>query len=229
MNNVAIILARGGSKGIKDKNLINLCGKPLIEWTIKHCLNCKDIKEVFVSSDSLEILNFSKSQGARTIIRPEIISQDESTSEEAWEHSIEHIINEKGSLIEYVIAPQVTSPIRHSDDFSEALKKMKNEKLDSLLSVNELKDFFIWKEQENGIISDNYDYRNRSRRQLINKKYHENGSFYIFKPKILKAYKNRLGGNIGYHLMEEYKSFQIDEIADVKLCEIIMNGYKLNE
>ena len=229
MNNIAIILARGGSKGIKNKNLIEICGKPLIEWTIKHCLNCKDIKEVFVSSDSFKILNFSKSKGATTILRPEIISQDESTSEEAWEHSIEYIQNEKRCLIEYIVAPQVTSPIRQSDDFSEALKKMKNEKLDSLLSVNELRDFFIWKEQKNAMVSDNYDYRNRSRRQLINKKYHENGSFYIFKPEILKAYKNRLGGNIGYHLMEEYKSCQIDEIADVKLCEIIMNGYKINE
>ena len=229
MDNFAIILARGGSKGIKNKNLINLCGKPLIEWTIQQCLNCKDIKEVFVSSDSMEILDFSKSKGARTILRPEIISQDESTSEEAWQHSIEYISNKKGCLTEYIVAPQVTSPVRHSDDFSEALKKMKNEKLDSLLSVNEIKDFFIWKEQGNTIISDNYDYRNRSRRQLISKKYHENGSFYIFKPKILKTYKNRLGGKIGYHLMEEYKSFQIDEIEDLKLCEIIMNGYKFNE
>ena len=106
---------------------------------------------------------------------------------------------------------------------------MKNEKLDSLLSVNQLKDFFIWRKQDSKFISDNYDFKKRSRRQLINTKYHENGSFYIFKPEVLKQYKNRLGGKIGYYLMEEYKSFQIDEIEDLKLCEIIMNGYGLNE
>ena len=123
----------------------------------------------------------------------------------------------------------MTSPLRDSNDFSNALEKMKNEKLDSLLSVNELRDFFIWRKQDTKFISDNYDFKNRSRRQLINTKYHENGSFYIFRPEILKQYQNRLGGKIGYYLMEEYKSFQIDEIEDLKLCEIIMNGYELNE
>ena len=106
--------------------------------------------------------------------------------------------------------------------------KVKNEKLDSLLSVNAIKDYFIWKEKNSKFVSENYDYKNRSRRQLINTKYHENGSFYICKPDILKKYKNRLGGKIGYYLMDDYKSFQIDEIDDLKLCEIIMNGYGLN-
>ena len=59
MDSFAIILARGGSKGIKNKNLINLSGKPLIEWTIDHCLNCKQIAETFVSSDSDDILDFA--------------------------------------------------------------------------------------------------------------------------------------------------------------------------
>ena len=95
--------------------------------------------------------------------------------------------------------------------------------------MNCLKDYFIWGKKDKKFVSTNYDFKNRSRRQLINTKYHENGSFYIFKPEILKKYKNRLGGKIGFHKMEEYKSFQIDEIEDIKLCEVIMNGYRLNE
>jgi len=229
MDSVAIILARGGSKGIKNKNLINFAGKPLIEWTIEHSINCKYIKDVFVSSDSTEILDFSQSKGASSILRPSVLSQDSSSSEEAWAHALEYIENKKGFLLDFIVAPQVTSPLRGFNDFSNALEKMKNEKLDSLLSVNQLKDFFIWRKQDSKFISDNYDFKNRSRRQLINTKYHENGSFYIFKPEVLKQYKNRLGGKIGYYLMEEYKSFQIDEIEDLKLCEIIMNGYGLNE
>ena len=229
MDSVAIILARGGSKGIKNKNLINFAGKPLIEWTIEHSINCKYIKDVFVSSDSTEILDFSQSKGATSILRPSVLSQDDSSSEDAWAHALEYIQNKKGYLLDFIVAPQVTSPLRGFNDFSNALEKMKNEKLDSLLSVNQLKDFFIWRKQDSKFISDNYDFKNRSRRQLINTKYHENGSFYIFKPEVLKQYKNRLGGKIGYYLMEEYKSFQIDEIEDLKLCEIIMNGYGLNE
>ena len=132
-------------------------------------------------------------------------------------------------MLDYIIAPQVTSPIREKNDLNNAMEKVNKEKLDSLLSVNALKDFFIWKEDEDKFVSENYDFKNRSVRQLINTKYHENGSFYIFKPEILRQFKNRLGGKIGYYVMEEYKSFQIDEQDDLKLCEVIMNGYGLNE
>ena len=228
MDSFGIILARGGSKGIKNKNLINFCGKPLIEWTIENCINCKYIKEVFVSSDSIGILDFSVSKGATPILRPTHLSMDDSTSEDAWSHALDFIKNEKGYLLDFIIAPQVTSPIREFTDFDKAIEKVKREKLDSLLSVNVLKDFFIWHEKDLKFVSENYDFQNRKRRQLISSKYHENGSFYIFKPEILKTFKNRLGGKIGYYIMEEYKSFQIDEIEDIKLCEIIMNGYRLN-
>ena len=229
MDSFAIILARGGSKGIKNKNLINLSGKPLIEWTIDHCLNCKQIAETFVSSDSDDILDFAITKKVTPIKRPLHLAQDNSSSEEAWLHSLDYIYNIKGYLLDLIIAPQVTSPLRDKDEFTHALDKMKNENLDSLLSVNCLKDFFIWVDNDKEFVSENYDFKNRSRRQLIKTRYHENGSFYIFKPDILKKNKNRLGGKIGYYVMEQYKSFQIDEIEDIKLCEVIMNGYGLNE
>ena len=229
MNSFGIILARGGSKGIKNKNLVNFCGKPLIEWTINHCKKCEYIKEIFVSSDSAEILNFASSKGVSTIIRPDDISDDLSSSEDAWLHALDYITNERGYLSDYIVCPQVTSPIRETNDLNEAMEKVKKENLDSLLSVNAIKDYFIWEEKNSKFFSYNYDYKNRIRRQLINTKYHENGSFYIFKPEIIIKFKNRLGGKIGFHEMEEYKSFQVDEIEDLKLCEVIMNGYGLNE
>ena len=83
MESFGIILARGGSKGIKNKNLTEFCGKPLIEWTINHCKNCKYIKEIYVSSDSSEILNFALSKNVNTILRPIEISGDKSSSEDA--------------------------------------------------------------------------------------------------------------------------------------------------
>ena len=84
-------------------------------------------------------------------------------------------------------------------------------------------------EKHGNFLAENYDFENRRRRQLISKKYHENGSFYIFKPDILLKNNNRLGGKIGYYVMESFKSFQIDEYDDIKLCETIMNGYRINE
>ena len=229
MNSFAIILARGGSKGIKNKNLIKVSKKPLLEWTIDHCLNCKYIKETFVSSDSNEILEFAIKKKVTPILRPSHLAEDSTSSEDAWLHALEYVNDEKGYLLDFIVAPQVTSPLRGPNEFEDALDKMKNEKLDSLLSVNFLKDYFIWIKKDKKFISENYDFKNRSRRQLIKTKYHENGSFYIFRPEILRKYKNRLGGKIGYHKMEEYMSFQIDEIDDIKLCEVIINGYGLNE
>lgn len=229
MDSLAIILARGGSKGIINKNLTNFCGKPLIQWTIEHCKNSEFVNEIYVSSDSDEILNFANSTGVKTILRPRELSTDNSSSEDAWMHALEFIYKERGCLLDFILAPQVTSPIRDRNDFDNAIKIVIDKKLDSLLSVNEIKDFFIWEIKNKNFTSSNYDFKNRLRRQLINPQYHENGSFYIFKPEILKKYKNRLGGKIGYYIMEEFKSFQIDEFEDLKFCEIIMNGYMLNE
>ena len=73
----------------------------------------------------------------------------------------------------------------------------------------------------------NYEYKNRERRQDVFKQYIENGSFYIFKPGVLRKYNNRFGGKIGMTEMEFWKMFQIDEPSDIKLCQIIMRGYGL--
>ena len=229
MKSIAIILARGGSKGIPNKNIYNFCNKPLIYWTIMQCIKSKYVKKVYVSSDSKKILDYSSKLGATSIPRPENIAKDESSSEEAWNHTLNYIKDHNEKLTKYILAPQVTSPLRSFTDFDNALIKVNEKNLDSLLSVSAFKDFFVWKKEEGKFQSENYDYKNRQRRQLIIEKFHENGSFYIFKPEILYKYKNRLGGEIGYFLMENYKSFQIDEMEDIKLCETIMKGYQLDE
>ena len=122
----------------------------------------------------------------------------------------------------------MTSPIRSSNDILSALKIARSGKFDSILSVVEIEDFFIWgKDKENKIQSLNYDYKNRKRRQVIDKNYLENGSFYLFKPEVLRTYNNRLGGKISVSVMDKFKMFQIDNRQDLKLCEVIMTGYGL--
>jgi CMP-N,N'-diacetyllegionaminic acid synthase len=224
---VAIIPARGGSKGISNKNIIDFCGKPLIAWTIEQCLSSKYISDVWVTSDSHEILDIAGRYGAKTINRPESISGDSASSEEAWIHAID-IIQEYGN-IDLVFAPQVTSPLRETKDINGAIEQMINSDSDSLLSTVEIEDFFIWRQ---GLKSEpesvNYDYMNRKPRQEIEKKYLENGSFYIFKPKILKDNNNRLGGKVLLYKMEKYKIFQIDNNEDIELSAVIMKGFGLD-
>jgi N-acylneuraminate cytidylyltransferase len=224
---VAIIPARGGSKGIPNKNIIDFCGKPLIAWTIEQCLSSKYISDVWVTSDSQEILDIAGRYGAKTISRPDSISGDLASSEAAWIHAIEII--QRDSNIDLVFAPQVTSPLRETKDIDGAIEQMLSSDADSLLSTVEIEDFFIWRQKlESGPESINYDYMDRKPRQEIEKKYLENGSFYIFKPKILKDTNNRLGGRVLLHKMEKYKMFQIDNDEDIELSAVIMKGFGLD-
>ena len=115
----SVILARGGSKGIKNKNLCLLNSKPLIYWSIKKSLESNLINKTWVSSDSKEILDYSKSVGANIIERPSKFATDRSSSEVAWLHASRKLQNDA----EIIVGIQPTSPIRDGRDFDNALRK----------------------------------------------------------------------------------------------------------
>ena len=102
----SIILARGGSKGIKNKNLIKIKKKPLLYWSIEKSIKSKSIHKTWVSSDDLKILNYSKKLGAKIIKRPKSISGDNATSEAAWFHAIQTIT--KSDPITLIVGIQPT-------------------------------------------------------------------------------------------------------------------------
>jgi CMP-N,N'-diacetyllegionaminic acid synthase len=224
MNIVAIILARGGSKGVPKKNIIDFCGKPLIAWTIDNCIK-GGANSVWVSSDSDEILKISSEYGANKIKRPDEIAGDFATSESAWLHAINYI-EQAEEKIDWVIAPQVTSPLREASDISKAIKLAKENIHDSFFSCSVAEDLFFWQKNINGNLdSVNYDWRNRKRRQDIPKQFIENGSFYIFKPQVLRNTNNRFGSNIGIVEMEFWKMFEIDSFDDLKMCSALMQEF----
>ena len=96
-----------------------------------------------------------------------------------------------------------------------------------MFSSSAADDLFLWEESETGLDSVNYDYKNRKRRQDIKEQIIENGSFYLFKPEIIKKYNNRLGGKIGHSEMEFWKMFEIDNLDDLKMCQLLMQGFLL--
>ena len=225
MNIVAIVLARGGSKGVPKKNIIDFCGKPLISWTIDNCIK-GGVTSVWVSSDSDEILDISSEYGAKKIKRPDDIAGDFATSESAWLHAIDYIEMTENKKIDWVIAPQVTSPLREAKDISNAILLAKKNIHDSFFSCSIAEDLFFWQKDVNGNLDSlNYDWRNRKRRQDIPKQYIENGSFYLFKPDILKSTNNRFGSNIGLVEMEFWKMFEIDSFDDLKMCSALMKEF----
>jgi CMP-N,N'-diacetyllegionaminic acid synthase len=220
MNIVCIIPARGGSKGIPKKNIINVAGKPLIAWSIEQAQNSKYLKDhVYISSDCDEILNVAKKHGANVIKRPDDISGDKASSESALFHAIFEI--EKNSdKVDLVVFLQATSPLRESKDIDNAIDELIEKKFDSLFSASELEDFFIWTyDDDKNLTSLNYDFLNRKRRQDVSAQFVENGSIYVFKPQVLFDHNNRLGGKIGMSLMESWKMYEIDSLEDKALCE----------
>jgi len=226
---VAIILARGGSKGIPGKNIIDFCGKPLLVWTIEQLQQAKGIDSIWVSSDSEEILSIGRNCGIETICRPDELSGDAATSESGWLHALEIIENQAGH-VDIIIAPQVTSPLREARDIERGLHDFQEQGCDSMFSCSVAENLFFWEKMSDGKLrSVNHDYRNRKRRQEIRKQYIENGSFYLFKPEVLRQHDNRLGDKIGMTEMAFWKMFQIDEPSDIELCEVIMRNYGLNK
>ncbi len=223
----AIILARGGSKGIPEKNIIDFCGKPLLAWTIEHCLAAKLVAGVWVSSDDQRILEVAKSYGAGCIKRPEGISGDHASSESGWLHAVEYL--EKSNIgADVFLAPQVTSPLRKPEDLDEAIDKFFSENLDSLFSASMTDDLYFWNQDSDGVMSSiNYNYKNRKRRQNFQKQIIENGSFYLFKPEVLRKENNRLGGKISYFEMDFWKMFEIDHMDDVRMCSALMKEFLL--
>jgi CMP-N,N'-diacetyllegionaminic acid synthase len=220
----AIIPARGGSKGILKKNIVDFAGKPLLAWTIEQAKKASYIDAVYVSSDDDEILEVAKEHGANPIKRPPEISGDKATSESCLLHALQHMNAPSAAVF-----LQATSPLREPQDIDHAIKKFNKEELDSLFSATPLEDFFIWRVNKAHVMSYNYDYRERKRRQDISGQIVENGSFYIFKPSVLAEHNNRLGGKIGYSLMDSWKLHEIDNLDDLELCEYLFKKKGLDK
>lgn len=219
---IALVPARGGSKGIPKKNIMDFCGKPLISWSIGQALGSKYIKDVYVTSDDNKILKVSERAGAKPIKRPAKLATDTSSTEDALLHAIAEIEGGPSGAADIVVFLQATSPLRTSADIDKAIRLFISEKADSLFSGAVLDDFCVWEYAKGRLKSMTFDHRNRGRRQDRKPYYLENGSIYIFKPAILKKHRNRLGGKIVFFGMPFWKSYEIDKAEDVGICGYFM-------
>ncbi len=224
MNNesiLALIPARGGSKGIPGKNLRKLAGKPLLAHSIEQAQQASAVTRVAVSTDDGSIAEVAGRFGAEVIRRPAEISGDEATSESALIHALDHLEGEEGYVPDLVLFLQATSPLRRSDDIPRAIETLRAEGADSLFSACAVHGF-LWRRNSAGLASVSYDFRRRQRRQDIGEDLLENGSIYLFKPWVLRRHGNRLGGKISIHRMDPLFSFQVDEPGDLQLMERLL-------
>jgi len=221
---VAVIPARGGSKGIPGKNIRLLAGKPLLAWTVEAAVAANSIDSVYVSTDDPAIAKVAEACGAEVIFRPADISGDESPSEAALLHALGYL-DKKGIVVDKMVFLQATSPLRTSADIDSAMALFQDQNADSLLSVAP-SHCFLWEETENNAQPVNYDYCHRPRRQDMTPQYKENGAIYIFKPSILREYNSRLGGRIILYKMPEESSLDIDSYSDFERAGAYLRGRK---
>lgn len=218
--NLAIIPARAGSKGIKNKNLVSLSGKPLLYYTIEAAKGAAYIDKIILSSDGNEILEYGKSQGIEVLKRPVELAQDDTTSDKVILNVLEHYQD-----YENIILLQPTSPLRTSRQIDEALNKFQNEKANALISVvkydNKILKAFIVDENEKlrGICNDHFPF---TPRQKLPSTYMSNGAIYIVKSELFKQNPNFLPQNTAYFLMDEISSLDIDCTDDLIKAENYM-------
>ena len=226
MNRVlAVIPARGGSKSIPKKNIIDLGGKPLMAWSIEAALSSKSITDVVVSSDDDSILEVAQSLGAITLKRPEELSGDRIQSEPV----LIHVLKTVNESYDYLILLQATSPLRTAKDIDAAFEKFLNEKNDALISVYEpshspFKSFVINKEGTlEGIVNNEYPFMPR---QTLPKTYYPNGAIYIVKvKKFLQTQKLFYENSTSFYEMSEALSIDIDNLSDLRQAEKLIDQF----
>ena len=223
--NIAFIPARCGSKSIQFKNIKEFCGKPLIFWNLKALQESKNIDKVFVATDCKKIervvnsFDFSK---VNVYARNSKNANDTATTESVMlEFLDKNSFNDK----DLFLLVQATSPLTQASDFDGAIKALKAQCADSIVTCVKSKRFFWHKEG----VPVNYDYMNRPRRQDFEGSLMENGAFYISSVKNIKESNNRISGKIITYEMEGFTSVEIDEEMDWILAEGLMHKFILKE
>ena len=227
MHTVAVIPARGWSKGLKNKNIYPVAGKPLLAWTILQALASASIERVFVTTDDQTIAEVASEYGAEVIVRPPELSGDKATSESAIIHAAGVIERDHHIPIDIIVFLQATSPLRKPQDIDRAVELFLREGADSLISVTRADDLTLWESTGGEWKSVNFDYRNRGMRQDRPTQFIENGSIYIFNPETLTVFGNRIGEKLSAYEMEFWQTWEIDTLEEIDLIEYYMNKKNL--
>ena len=224
MKNIAIITARSGSKGLKDKNIKLLNNKPLLAYSIEAAMNANVFDEIMVSTDSEEYAAISKKYGANVpFLRSACNSNDYAGS---WDVVVEVLekYRQEGKEYDTVCLLQPTSPLRTADDICNGYRSMEEKQCDSIVAVCETEHSPLWM----NVLPSSMNMKNfidakiaDKRRQELPTYYQINGALYI--KKIVYLEKVVLQEKTEYAIiMDREKSIDIDTDIDFKVAEIII-------
>jgi len=221
---LAIIPARGGSKGIPHKNIMKINNKPLIAYSIEAAKESKFIDYILVSTDNIEIKNVSLNYGAKVpFLRPEEISNDTAKSIDVVLHAVEYLKNQ-GEEFHYVVLLQPTSPLRSFEDVDNAIEKLMGKEAESLVSMCEAAENpVLMRVIEDDKLKAFVEFKGDNlRRQDLPKFYIFNGAIYINSIEMLLKEKIFVNEATIPYVMDSKKSIDIDNMLDAKLTELIL-------
>jgi N-acylneuraminate cytidylyltransferase len=218
---ISIIPARGGSKGIPGKNIVPICGKPLIAWNIEAALNSELIDRVVVSTDEPSIAMVAKMCGAEVINRPEHLSNDNASSESALIHTIETLKQTENYEPDLVVFMQCTSPLTTYEDIDRAIQQLLDERADSAFTVTVFH-YYVWESKEGRAVGVNHDKSFRHRRQDREPQFLENGAVYVLRTDGFIKAGHRFFGKTIMSVMPAERSLEIDDIVDLQIAETLL-------
>ncbi|UFT98888.1 acylneuraminate cytidylyltransferase family protein [Radiobacillus kanasensis] len=225
MKTIAIIPARGGSKGLKRKNVLEINGYPLIAYTIKSALQSKLIDKVFVSTDDKEIADISKVYGAEVpFIRPVHLSNDTAKSIDVLSHAVSYVENRYEAEVSNVVLLQPTSPLRNNKQIDEAIQKYLDLGRKPVVSVTEVQTHpNIIKRINEGRLVDFLDTPTEvTRRQDFEKLYQLNGAIYISTRDMIMKDNKIYDKEVYSYFMDKLTSVDIDDELDFLFADALM-------
>lgn len=225
MKTVAFIFARGGSKGLPGKNIKPLAGKPMIDYAIETARACQQIDDVFVSTEDKAIAQAAVAAGARVINRPAELASDTSPEWLSWQHALEWVEEQYGSINCFVSLP-VTSPLRAVEDVENALEALEQQDADICIGITEAarSPFFnmVKYRDDNslGLVNEGQ----YARRQDVPPVYDITTVVYVARPEYVKRANSLFDGKVVGVKVPKVRAVDIDDIHDFRFAESLLNS-----
>lgn len=223
MKIIALICARGNSKGIKNKNLLRFNKISLLGHAIKQSFKSKFIKRVVVSTDSKKIAREAiKYKAEIPFIRPAKLASNKSAEVETWRHAIKHLA--ANNEYDYIASIPTTSPLRNLTDINKCINKAIKGNFDMVFTVTDSTKspyYNILKIKNNKLQEVCKDKKKIVRRQDSPKCYDLTTACYVFKPEYILKQKNWLKGNTSFIVIPKERSIDIDDKVDYKIAKIL--------
>ena len=230
MNILCTICMRGGSRGVRNKNLIKIFNKPLFYYSIKAAKNSNIFSDIVVSSDSNKIIKNCSSFGIKHFVkRPNFLAKNNSPKIPVIRHALLEMEKKLNKKYEIIIDLDVTSPLRKVDDIKKALIKFKKDKSDILFTVCKARKnpyFNLIEKKRDEVKLVKFLPKIISSRQKAPKVYDMNASIYIWKRAALIKYNTLFTKKTSIFLMSVDRSFDIDTILDLEIIKFLMKKNK---